>query len=122
MFIVMVSLPVHDVINFGIYINFLSSRFPTEPKSNNKNVNIFRTKRTFKIIFQGLLLKQIKRTFVAVESPSYKNHNYRIQAKDRKTRVSNMMFFFSKYGKYNVLRFAAVCESKMFLPSAPNVR
>ena len=39
-----------DVINFGINLMFLTLYdFSTWPKSQNKNLNIFRTKRDFKV-------------------------------------------------------------------------
>ena len=56
---------------------FSSSRFSTSPKSHDKNLNISRTKRAFKMrqkvfftIFKGLSLKQIKTIFLKDESPT----------------------------------------------------
>ena len=56
---------------------FSSSRFSASPKSHDKNLNISRTKRAFKmrqkvffIIFKGLSLKQIKTIFLKDESPT----------------------------------------------------
>ena len=65
MCIIIVYFPVCEVINFEI--NFLSSPFLRCQKCKDKNLNIVRTKRAFKmkqkaffITFKGLSLKQIK--------------------------------------------------------------
>ena len=54
--------------------------FTAWPKSQDKNLNILRMKRVFKMkwktffdIFIGLSLKQIKQMFLEGESPSLKN-------------------------------------------------
>ena len=59
-----------DVINFEINFVFLIKPFFTCPKSQDKNLNILRTQRAFKIkqkvffkIYKALSLKQIKQLF-----------------------------------------------------------
>ena len=66
--------------------------FPTWPKSHDKDLNILRTKRTFKmkwkaffIIFKGLLVKQITQSFLELESPTLNLYPY----------------FFSKFKKFH---------------------
>ena len=46
-FIAVICCPGCDAINFQINITFLSSRSSKKPKSQNKTVNISRTKRAF---------------------------------------------------------------------------
>ena len=55
MFIVINYLPGCDVINFEINLNFLIS-FSTWPRSQNKNLNIFRTKRAFKVKLKAFFI------------------------------------------------------------------
>ena len=62
-------------MNFEIYLNFFYLNvFPHDQKSQDKNLNILRTKRPFKmrlaffIIFKELPLKQIKQTYLDGES------------------------------------------------------
>ena len=64
--IAIVCLPACDVINFEINLIFLINRFSTWAKSQDRNLNILRTKRalkmtlkTFIIIIEGLSLKKI---------------------------------------------------------------
>ena len=47
--IAIVSFSVFDVINFELTLSFKSGRFSTCPKSQEKNLNILRTKRDFKM-------------------------------------------------------------------------
>ena len=47
MSIVTISLPVCDVMNFEIKLGFQIKPFSTEPKRQDKNSNILRTKRAF---------------------------------------------------------------------------
>ena len=49
MCIVIVCYPVYDVINFEIKLSFLIKPFSYMTKMSGLNLNIFRTKRTFKI-------------------------------------------------------------------------
>ena len=57
--------PVCDVMKFEINRSFLRSS--TKPKSQDKNLNISRTKRTLnKKRFKRLSLKQIKTNFLKV--------------------------------------------------------
>ena len=70
---VIVCYPICDVMNFEIYLSFSSSRFPTWPKLQNKNWNISRTKRAFKVkwkvffmIFKGL---SVARNCLRSENP-----------------------------------------------------
>ena len=71
---VIVSIPVCDVINFETLV-FSSSHFLHNQKSQDKNLNVLRTKRDIltrnKRAFhsKGFLLKQIKPTFLEVGSP-----------------------------------------------------
>ena len=77
--VVIVSIPVCDVINFETLV-FSSSHFLHNQKSQDKNLNILRTKRDiltgnkthFSSILKGFLLKQIKATFLEDESPSFR--------------------------------------------------
>ena len=62
-------------MNFEIYLNFFYLNvFPHDQKSQDKNLNILRMKRPFKmrlaffIIFKELPLKQIKQTYLDGES------------------------------------------------------
>ena len=77
MCIAIVCCPVCDVINFEIYFSFLILH---NQKSQDKNVNILRTKRAVKmkertlfLIFKGLSLKQIKPTSLEGESPTLRS-------------------------------------------------
>ena len=61
-------------MNFVVNLVFLIKPFF---KSHNKNLNIFRTKRAFKmkwkvflIIFKGLSMKQLTQNFLEGESPN----------------------------------------------------
>ena len=73
---VIVSIPVCDVINFETLV-FSSSHFLHNQKSQDKNLNILRTKRDiltrnkthFSSFSKGFLLKQIKATFLEDGSP-----------------------------------------------------
>ena len=49
MCVAIVSFPGCDVIDFDEYLSFLSSRFSTWLKSKDKNLNILRTIRAFKV-------------------------------------------------------------------------
>ena len=62
MYIKIVYYPGYNNINFENYLTFLIKRFSTLPASQDKNLNILRTKRAFKmkqkaflITFNGLL-------------------------------------------------------------------
>ena len=78
MCIVIVCYPGCDVINFEVNLIFLIKLFfSTWPKSQHKNLNIMRTKKTIKmkqkiffIIFKRLSLKQIKQFYLEGESPT----------------------------------------------------
>ena len=49
MCIAIVCFPGYGVVNFEINLTFQSSRFSTGPKSYDKNLNILRTKKAFKV-------------------------------------------------------------------------
>ena len=65
------------ILKFNLIFLINQSDFSTWPKSHDKNLNILRTKRAFKInqnaffiIFKGLLMKQISQIFLESEIPT----------------------------------------------------
>ena len=61
--------PACDVISSEISLSFHVKSFFTQTKSHNKNFNISWSKRAF-LNLKGLLLKQLKITFLKVEGPT----------------------------------------------------
>ena len=71
MCIVIIVCPVCDVINFEINLSFFIKLFPTSNISRTKRVVNMKEKAFF-IIFKGLSMKEIKKTFLEGESPTLK--------------------------------------------------
>ena len=136
--IVIHCLPGCGVLNFEINLINLSNQaaFSAWPKSQDKNLNILRTKiafkikyKTFFIIFEGLSLKQIIIFFGRWESHFKilinKVHNlsqklpitFILFASMCTTHVSTWLVFSSDIGSLHLLQFALItCTRRQSIP------